>query len=226
MDEAAFIEHIEEIWSASYPIISTGGSVWALSTVNGVGNWFYRTYDDAINGLNEFNAIDINWKDHPEYNRIPGYEHLYEEMLKRTPPLNIDDWERITRSNMSRRQWLQEYECEFLGTGDTYVDGEILKQLKETTSEDYWIKYNNRMRVWKEPNPSCEYVLAADVSLGRERDYSAFHIFNLFTGEQVAEFYSNKTPINDFAKIIADEGRYYNLAYVFPERNTIGNNRN
>jgi len=125
---------------------------------------------------------------------------------------------------MSHRQWLQEYECEFLGTGDTYVDGEILKQLKERTSPDYWIKYNNRMRVWAEPDPGKEYLMGVDVSLGRERDFSAFHIFDLTNGHQVAEFYSNKTPINEFARIVNDEGRYYNLAYVFPERNTIGNN--
>jgi hypothetical protein len=40
----------------------------------------------------------------------------------------------------------------------------------------------------------------------------------------VAEFYSNRTPINEFAKIIADEALLYNTAFVCPERNGIGNN--
>tara|TARA_R110002110_G_scaffold64574_3_gene178399 strand:- start:2501 stop:3058 length:558 start_codon:yes stop_codon:yes gene_type:complete len=46
----------------------------------------------------------------------------------------------------------------------------------------------------------------------------------MYNGQQVAEFYSNKTPINDFAQIIANEGMLYNIAHVICERNTIGNN--
>jgi hypothetical protein len=60
--------------------------------------------------------------------------------------------------------------------------------------------------------------------LGRGRDYSAFHVINMYNGQQVAEFYSNRTPINEFAKIIAEEGMLYNIAHVICERNTIGNN--
>ena len=125
---------------------------------------------------------------------------------------------------MPVRQWLQEYQCEFLGTGSTYIDGENLKMLVENQTMKFDIKYNNRMRVWKDPEPYYDYVIGVDVALGRDRDHSAFHIINRYTGEQVAEFYSNKTPINEFAEIIAAEGNYYNLANVLIERNTIGNN--
>ena len=40
--------------------------------------------------------------------------------------LNIDEWEPTTRANISHKKWLQEYECEFLGTGDTFIEGMIL----------------------------------------------------------------------------------------------------
>ena len=60
--------------------------------------------------------------------------------------------------------------------------------------------------------------------MGRDRDYSAFHVINRYTGEQVAEFYSNKTPINEFATILNNEASLYNNALVIIERNTIGNN--
>jgi hypothetical protein len=72
--------------------------------------------------------------------------------------------------------------------------------------------------------PEHEYAIGVDVSLGRERDNSAFHIFNAYTGEQVAEFYSNKTPINELAQILTNEANLYNNASVIIERNTIGNN--
>ena len=80
------------------------------------------------------------------------------------------------------------------------------------------------MRVWKEPEPYYEYVMGVDTALGRELDYSSFVILNTYNGEQVAEFYSNKTPINEFAEIIAAEALYYNICKVIPERNGIGAN--
>jgi len=222
IDEAAFIENIDSIWAAVYPIISTGGRAFVLSTVNGVGNWYHDIYTGAVNKENAFNPIDINWESHPEYKRQIEYKHLYKQMEKKG--VFVDEWEKTTKLNMPVRQWLQEYECEFLGTGSTYIDGENLKMLVENQTITYDIKYNNRMRVWKEPEPHYEYIIGVDVALGRDRDYSAFHIFNRYTGEQVAEFYSKRTPINEFADVIATEGNYYNLATVLVERNTIGNN--
>ncbi len=222
IDEAAFIENINTIWAAVYPIISTGGRAFVLSTTNGIGNWFQMTYQGAIEKKNTFNAIDIRWKDHPEYFRHVGYDKLYEELTKHG--VNVDDWEKITKSNIQYKQWLQEYECAFLGTGDTYITGEILKDLFDGTSKDYHAKYYGRMRIWKDPNPEYSYTLGVDCAIGRDRDYSAFHIFNNYTGEQVAEFYSNKTPINELAEIISKEGSYYNNALVIAERNTIGEN--
>jgi len=222
IDEAAFIDNIDTIWAAVYPIISTGGRAFVLSTVNGIGNWYYDVYHKAIAGHNSFNAIDINWESHPEYKRMEGFDDLYKAMEAKD--LYVDKWEETTKKNMPMKQWLQEYECEFLGTGETYLEGYLLRRLVEDINEDYWIKYNNKMRVWKEPTAEHEYVIGVDVSLGRDRDYSAFHIFNSYTGEQVAEFYSNKTPINELAQILYTEANLYNNAHVIIERNTIGNN--
>ena len=222
IDEAAFIENIDTIWAAVYPIISTGGRAFVLSTVNGIGNWFYDVYHGAKNKTNSFNRIDIEWPQHPEYKRHEGFENLYEEMEKKN--LFVDEWEQTTKANMPLKQWLQEYECEFLGTGETYLEGYLLKRLVEEVDENYYIKYNNKMRVWKDPLPEHEYIVGVDVSLGRDRDYSAFHIINSYTGEQVAEFYSNKTPINELAQILTKEASLYNTAVVIIERNTIGNN--
>ena len=222
IDEAAFIENIDTIWAAVYPIISTGGSAFVLSTVNGIGNWYHEVYQNSLIGVNSFNAIDIRWQEHPEYNFTEGFESLYEDMAERG--LDIHKWESTTKANMPTKQWLQEYECSFLGTGDTYVEGEVLKNISSQTSEKYYTKYNNRMRVWQDPNPQYSYLIACDVSLGRDRDHSAFHVINLYNGQQVAEFYSNRTAINDFAKILFNEGLLYNLATIVCERNTIGNN--
>ena len=224
IDEAAFIEHIDSIWAAVYPIISTGGRAFVLSTVNGIGNWYYEAWIKALEGANSFNPIQINWQDHPEYNRIMGFEDLYDNMEQRDPPINIDKWEETTRSNMSHKKWLQEYECEFLGTGDTYIEGSILADMDKKSCPPAYKTFNNKMYVWKDPIPHRSYMIGVDISLGRDRDYSAFHVIDTYSGEQVAEFYSKTTPINDLAEILNSVGKKYNLAIIFLERNSIGHN--
>ena len=201
VDEAAFIDKMTEFWMAIYPTISTGGSAFILSTVNGMANLYYELYHDAELGKNNFHTIDINWREHPEY---------------------TEEWAEETRSNVGERAWLQEYEGEFLGTGETFIDGGTLQRVKTQTSEDFYSKHYNMMRIWEDPKPYHTYLIAADSSFGRDRDYSAFHIINLYNGEQVAEFYSNRIGLYEFAKIIAAEGLRYNTAYVCPERNGLG----
>ena len=201
VDEAAFIDNMTEFWMAIYPTISTGGSAFILSTVNGMANLYYELYHDAELGKNNFHTINIHWKEHPEY---------------------TEAWAEETRSNVGERAWLQEYEGEFLGTGETFIDGGTLQRVKTQTSETFYSKYYNMMRVWEDPKPYHTYLIAADSSFGRDRDYSAFHIINLYNGEQVAEFYSNRIGLHEFAKIIATEGLKYNTAFVCPERNGLG----
>ena len=58
IDEAAFVEGLEELWTALYPTLSTGGRCIALSTPNGVGNWFHKTYVDAVDGQNDFKSVE------------------------------------------------------------------------------------------------------------------------------------------------------------------------
>ena len=47
LDEAAFIDKVDSIWTAAQQTLATGGNCIALSTPNGVGNWFHRQWMDA-----------------------------------------------------------------------------------------------------------------------------------------------------------------------------------
>lgn len=201
IDEAAFIEKMREFWKAIYPTISTGGECVMLSTVNGMSNVYYDTYNNASKGKNPFNVIDIHWREHPDYD---------------------DEWAKITRPTLGEKGWLQEVECQFLGTGETFIDRETLQKLVGEVNSKFTRKYNNRMRVWVSPLPGYEYIIPIDPSFGVERDNSSFHVICLNTGEQVAEFYSNSTKLRDFASIIYEVGLDYNNALVVCERNSLG----
>ena len=66
LDEAAFIDKIDTIWTAAQQTLATGGKCIAISTPNGVGNWFHKTWMDATDGLNKFNTVKLHWSQHPE----------------------------------------------------------------------------------------------------------------------------------------------------------------
>lgn len=66
IDEAAFIDGIDEIWTAAYPTLSTGGRAIILSTPNGVGNFFHKMWKDCESKKNKFNSINLPWYLHPE----------------------------------------------------------------------------------------------------------------------------------------------------------------
>ncbi len=57
IDEAAFIDGIEEIWLSAQYTLSTGGRAIILSTPNGVGNFFHKTWVEAEEGKNNFKTI-------------------------------------------------------------------------------------------------------------------------------------------------------------------------
>ena len=61
LDEAAFIDKIDEIWTAAQQTLATGGDSIVLSTPNGVGNWFHKQWMGAEDGTNEFNTITVSY---------------------------------------------------------------------------------------------------------------------------------------------------------------------
>lgn len=68
LDEAAFIDGMEDHWKAMWPVLSTGGSCAVVSTVNGFGNWYHQTFVDAKEGRNKFwNIIELDYWAHPQY---------------------------------------------------------------------------------------------------------------------------------------------------------------
>ena len=66
IDEAAHVDGLDELWTGLYPTLSTGGRCIALSTPNGVGNWFHQTYVDSDHQTNDFHPTKLLWDVHPD----------------------------------------------------------------------------------------------------------------------------------------------------------------
>lgn len=201
IDEAAFVEGIDELWAGLYPTLSTGGRCIALSTPNGVGNWFHKTYTEAQEKKNDFHTIKLPWSVHPERD---------------------NEWFDKETRNMSRREIAQELECNFNASGDTVVHGDDLKRIWEKVSEPlHKTGFDRNYWIWKEPEPSQEYVAVADVARGDGSDFSVVHVFEVQSMEQVAEYQGKVTP-DMFAPLLYSIASEYNNALLVIENNSLG----
>lgn len=77
LDEAAFIEGADELWTASAASLSTGGRAIFISTPNGQDPLYYKTYDESLKGKNDFKIFDMYWWQDPRFNKDLTFEkHL------------------------------------------------------------------------------------------------------------------------------------------------------
>jgi hypothetical protein len=124
--------------------------------------------------------------------------------------------------NLTRKQISQEFLCDFISSGDTFLQAEDLE----------WVQSNIRtpierhgpdkkIWIWQYPAHDRKYILSADVARGDARDFSAFSIIDMKSFEVVAE-YMGKIPPDDFADLIIVWAKKYNIALVIPENNSFG----
>jgi hypothetical protein len=201
VDEAAFVRDFDELWKGLQPTLSTGGSAILLSTPNGTGNKFYDIWRDAEKGDNDFNPIKLPWSVHPERD---------------------EKWFKQQTRNMTKKDIAQEHECNFLASGDTFLDSAVLEFIHDSIKNPIRREgIDRQIWVWKDPQPKHKYIVSADVARGDAKDYSAFHVIDAEIGEQVAE-YQGRLPPDRFAEMLDQVGRRYNNAVLCPENNSIG----
>jgi len=202
VDEAAFIDGMDELWGSLQPIVSTGGDIIVLSTPNGVGNWYHQTFINAEEGKNKFFPITLHWTLHPERDQV---------------------WRDAQDIELGVRLAKQECDGSFLASGDNVISSEIIEYYNQTFIVDPVQKagVDNNVWIWEHPNYSKAYLLTADVGRGDAEDYSTFHIFDLETLTQVAE-YQGKIQTGDFGNLCVEYGTKYNDALIVIENNGIG----
>jgi hypothetical protein len=201
IDEAAFVKNFDDLWAGLWPTVSTGGRAILLSTPNGVGGQYYNLWVEAEAGVNSFNPIKIMWDQHPEHDQ---------------------KWFENETKNLSRKKISQELLCEFLTSGDTFLQPTELELIRNDITNPIEKAGKDRgVWIWKRPEQGRSYVISADVARGDAKDYSAFHVIDSSSCEVVAE-YMGKIPPEQFADLLAEWGTNYNTAFIIPENNTFG----
>lgn len=223
LDEFSFVKNDVEFMNSVYPTISSGknSKVIIVSTANGVNNQYYKLWQGALQGTNDFKHYKVHWS------QVPGRDEAWKESFIK---------------NTSQKQFDQEMGCDFLGTSNTLIDSKILIDMftKKPIFE------NSEIRIFEEPQENQSYIMTVDVSKGLGKDFSTFTIFKVIKdfltkidydkdGNEIVE----KIPyVSKFEQVcvyqnsiistlILPEKIYhyatkYNNAYVIIERNDQG----
>ena len=202
IDEAAFIDNIDETFTAAQQTRATGGQCMALSTPNGIGNWFHQTWERAETGENSFLAIRLPWTVHPERNQ---------------------SWRDQQDKDLGPRMAGQECDCDFLASGDTVFEPDDLLFYEQTYQRDPLERrgVDGNLWIWEQPDYTKSYMVVADVARGDSADYSAFHVFDIEQAIQVG-VYKGKLSPKDFGNVLVAISAEYNDALLVVENANIG----
>jgi hypothetical protein len=241
-DEAAYIEAGDDFWAASMASLSTGGKIILISTPNGYDPIYYGVYDQAIRGINDFHITDLRWFKDPRYTKdlkwvkcsdivhymlnreqyidddvvlydfdIEKYEELHELGYK---PYSSWFESMSKKFKYDRRKIAQELECDFLGSGDGVIPGEIQENIAKNMIRVPKEKYmQGTFWHWKEPIQGHRYIMGVDVSRGDSEDFSSINVVDFDDREQVAE-YIGKIPPDDLASVAYKWGILYDAFIV------------
>ena len=161
IDEAAFVEGGQELWTACLASIGTGGKAVLISTPNGLDPIYYASYEGAIKGDNSFCVTHLKWWQDPRFNKDlrliktkdivdwiqkPNTEK-HEDVIESVIDLHQDviakfiadgykphsTWyENMCRDmNFNKRMINQELECAFIGSGDNVIEGEVIRKQEQ-----------------------------------------------------------------------------------------------
>ena len=202
MDEAAFIDNVDETFTAAQQTLATGGQCMALSTPNGIGNWFHQTWAKAESGENSFLPVRLPWTVHPERDQ---------------------KWRDQQDADLGPKMAGQECDCDFLASGDTVFEPDDMMFIENT-----WLKeaaerrgVDGNLWIWEPADYTKDYMVVADVSRGDSTDYSAFHIFDIESCVQVAEYKGKLSP-RELGNVLVGIASEYNDALLVIENANIG----
>jgi len=202
LDEFAFVPSniAEQFFSSVYPTISAGktSKVMIVSTPHGM-NMFYKLWIDAVNEKNTFIPIEVNWSE------VPGRD---------------EKWKEETIQNTSEQQFLQEFECSFLGSVDTLVSPQKLGVIPTMDP----ISQSGGLDVFEQPLQNNQYAITVDVARGGKNDYSAFVVIDITNVpyKVVSKYRNNEIKPLALPEVVKQVADAYNSAYIMVEINDVG----
>ena len=235
LSEAAFYEDPERIRDGVFPAAELG-EITVESTGNGRGNWFHRAAQRAREG-HGFCLFFYPWTGlascslplSAEQERVLSLsldeERLGEQTLfAEGVPLSQLAWRReriLTDYDGDVERFKENYprhfeEC-FRAAGLSFFP-----KVRYHPSDRWRQRGRYLWTLDGHPRPGARYVGGVDVGGGVEQDNSVLEVFDLDTGEQVAEWASAAYAPDECGREVARIGQDFNSCYLNVERNNHG----
>lgn len=204
MDEFAHVElnEQEDFFTSTYPVISSGQTTKMVITSTPRGmELFYKIWQDSVEGNNTYQRVEAH------YSEVPGRD---------------EKWREETIKNTSERQFAQEFECDFLGSMSTLIDGKKIGAIP--TMNPIAQLENDALWIYEKAKPGRRYCMTVDTSHGKELDYSAFVVIDIteIPYKLVAKYRSNIIPSIFYPEVLYRVGKTYNDAFILVESNDVG----
>jgi hypothetical protein len=226
ISESAFITQTDRIF-ATVETVPLGGIITHETTANGIGNHFYRFWNDD-NGYKKF---FFPWYFHDEYQLpVDGRFELTEQEQELKSYVSGRYGLSLTNEQFAFRRWKmqsnslfhQEYaETEdhcFLSSGSPAMNS---NHLRETQKPIDPVRVEKNFKIFAEPKPNGRYVCGADPSEGVDGDFSSATVLDVKTNKVVATIRAQLKPF-DFAHELNRLCTLYNNCLLAVERNNHG----
>ena len=200
VDEAAFLTNTvaEQFFTSVFPTISAGKTTKVILSSTPCGyNHFWKFWNDAEEGANDFKPMYVHWSEHPERD---------------------EKWAEEQKRELGELKYRQEVLCNFLGSSATLIDPDKIGQL---SAKKPMVRTKEGLDVYEEPKKGHSYILVADTSEGIGGDSSAFVVIDVseFPYKMAAKFKNNKISPLVYPNIIFSIAKQYNEAFVLVEIN-------
>lgn len=217
------------------------------STANGVGNYFHSEWLRCRSGEGDKHAVFVPWFEIDIYRLEPPDAAAFAaslspgEMRLWETGLTLDRlyWRRRKRAEYATDQQMQaEYPADdseaFVTTGAGVFDPADIEALRDGCEAPSFrgelcggkpvADPSGCLKIWRAPAEKMRYVVAADIGGTRAAsDWSVASVLAFPEGgvPEVAAQWRGHVPHDCLVRILADLARYYNLALLVVESNTL-----
>jgi hypothetical protein len=157
-------------------------------------------WTEAVEGQNGFTHVEANWR------QVPG---------------RTQQWADEQRRVLGEEKFLQEMECEFMGSAGTLLSAAALKSLAFVTPLH---TSDGGVKIYQQPLQNHSYIIVCDTSRGKGLDFSAFAVIDVTSipYNLVATYKNNTISPQIYPGVIKKVGEYYNNAFALVEINDNG----
>lgn len=209
IDEMAHIEDnmMQEFWESVYPIISASkkSKLFVCSTPKGTGNQFHTLYDGAMKRINGWHPERVDWWEVPDRD---------------------EEWKKQTIKTIgSEEAFNQEFQNEFLQSGESAVSEELFKKLKQDNMEPKYIFDDGKYVMWDTYKQDHLYTIGVDVSEGVGENASVIQVLDITDLSdiyQVALYANNSINPIQFIPKCFEIFKHWGSPPVLIERNNCG----